>query len=219
MVGVHPARWCTSPLGVVPAGLGDGVGDCHDVTNLPRVCFLFPFCIFFFEKTLLYFQEYDFRFLFGKQKDFFFFWEVILWMFHIGRARHPGPGPRSFIPGQMSVEFVNVGGWLTCGDLALDSCAQFLAVAEHRLIPSGARSICHQLWKAGYQSVRPPACQDQVAGGGWCFSRGGARVALPTFATSEFKEYFRLGRALRVTFPTGNEEVGGGGGLRKAAAH
>ena len=37
MVSVHPARWCTSPLGVVPAGLGDGVGDCHDVDNLPRV--------------------------------------------------------------------------------------------------------------------------------------------------------------------------------------
>ena len=30
VVSVHPARWCTSPLGVVPAGLGDGVGDCHD---------------------------------------------------------------------------------------------------------------------------------------------------------------------------------------------
>ena len=40
MVSVYPARWCTSPLGVVPAGLGDGVGDCHDVTNLPRVRFL-----------------------------------------------------------------------------------------------------------------------------------------------------------------------------------
>ena len=38
MVSVYPARWCTSPLGVVPAGLGDGVGDCHDVANLPRVC-------------------------------------------------------------------------------------------------------------------------------------------------------------------------------------
>ena len=50
-----------------------------------------------------------------------------------------------FNPGQLSVEFVNVGGWLTYGDLALDSCAQFLAVAEHRLIPSRARSVCHQL--------------------------------------------------------------------------
>ena len=61
-------------------------------------------------------------------------------MLHIGRARHPGPGPRDIIPGQLSIEFINVGGWLTSGDLALDSCAQFLAVAEHRLIPSRARS-------------------------------------------------------------------------------
>ena len=54
-------------------------------------------------------------------------------MLHIGRARHPGPGPRNIVPGQLSIEFINVGGWLTFGDLALDSCAQFLAVAEHRL--------------------------------------------------------------------------------------
>ena len=45
------------------------------------------------------------------------------------------------IPGQLSIEFINVGGWLTSGDLAMDSCAQFVAVAEHRLIPSWARSI------------------------------------------------------------------------------
>ena len=38
MVSVYPARWRTSPLGVVPAGLGDGVGHCHDVAKLPRVC-------------------------------------------------------------------------------------------------------------------------------------------------------------------------------------
>ena len=42
MVSVHPARWCTSPLGVVPAGLGEGVGDCQDVAILPRVGFLLP---------------------------------------------------------------------------------------------------------------------------------------------------------------------------------
>ena len=35
----------------------------------------------------------------------------------------------------------------------------------HRLIPSRARSVCHQLRKAGYQSVWSPACQDRVAGG------------------------------------------------------
>ena len=86
-------------------------------------------------------------------------------MLHIGSACHPGPGRSIYTPGQLSVEFVIVGGWLTYGDLALDSCAQFLAAAEHRLISSRARSICHELQKAGYQSVWAPACQDQVAGG------------------------------------------------------
>ena len=70
-----------------------------------------------------------------------------------------------------------------------------------------------------------PACQDQVAGGHGgvgVVSMGGAPVALPTFATSEFQEFFRLGRALRVTLPAGNGGVvhlfvvygyqGGGGG-------
>ena len=85
--------------------------------------------------------------------------------FYIGRARHPGPGPRVFTPGQLSVEFANVGGCLTSGDFPLDSCAQFLAVAEHRLIPSRARSVCHQLRRAGHHSVWAPACQDRIAGG------------------------------------------------------
>ena len=47
MVSVYPARRCTSPLGVVPVGSGDGFGDCHDVANLSRVCLfisLFIFC-------------------------------------------------------------------------------------------------------------------------------------------------------------------------------
>ena len=86
-------------------------------------------------------------------------------MLHIGRARHPGPGRRSFIPGQLSIEFANIGGWLTYGDLAMDSCAQFLAVAEHRLIPARARSVGHQLRKAGFHSVWAPACQDSIPGG------------------------------------------------------
>ena len=37
VVNVYPARRCTSLLGVVPVGSGDGVGDCHDVASLPRV--------------------------------------------------------------------------------------------------------------------------------------------------------------------------------------
>ena len=66
-----------------------------------------------------------------SKRTLYFFWGVVVWMLHIGRARHPGPGRRPFIPCQLYIEFANIGGWLTYGDLAMDSCAQFLAVAEH----------------------------------------------------------------------------------------
>ena len=57
LVSVHPARRCTSPLGVVPVGLGDGVGACHDVANLPRkVSFLFPFHVFFDENPCSFYK-------------------------------------------------------------------------------------------------------------------------------------------------------------------
>ena len=120
----------------------------------------------------------------------------MVWMLHIGRARHPGPGQRSFTPGQLSIQFANVGGWLTSGDLALDSCAQFLAVAEHRLIPSGARAVCHQLRKAGHYSVWAPACQDKIAGGhagAGVICLGGAPLSLPSFVTPQFQEFFPAG--------------------------
>ena len=52
MVNVHPARWCTSPLGVVPTGLGDGVDNCHDVANLPRVCLFISLIYLFWENKL-----------------------------------------------------------------------------------------------------------------------------------------------------------------------
>ena len=96
------------------------------------------------------------RFFSVRKRTLFFFGRVLLRVLYIGRARHLGPGPRFFTPGQLSIEFANVGGWLTFGDLALESCAQFFAVAEHRLIPSRARSICHQLRKAGFHSVWAP---------------------------------------------------------------
>ena len=88
----------------------------------------------------------------------------------------------------------------------LDSGAQFLAVAEHRLIPARARYVGNQLRRAWYQSVWAPACQDQVAGGHaglGVVSLEGVPLAVPTFATPEFKESFQLGRALRVTLTTG----------------
>ena len=110
----------------------------------------------------------------------------------------------------MSVEFANVGGWLTSGDFASDSCAQFLAVAEHRLIPSRARSICHQLRRAGHHSVWAPACQDRIAGGHagvGVISLGGAPLSLPSFITPQFQEFFRLGRVLRTTLSSGKGGV------------
>ena len=86
----------------------------------------------------------------------------------------------------------------------------FLAVAEHRLIPSRARSVCHQLRRAGYHSVWAPACQDQVAGGHagvGVVSMGGAPLSLPSSVTPQFQELFRLGRVLRTTLPSGKGGV------------
>ena len=150
------------------------------------------------------------RFFLVSKRTIFFFGSGYFGMFHIGRARHPGPGPRDSTPGQLSIEFVNVGGWSTSGDLALDSCAQFLAVAEHRLIPSRTRSVGHQLRKAGHHSVWAPACQDWIAGGHagvGVISLGGASLTLPSFITPQFQEFFRLGRGLRTTLPTGKGGV------------
>ena len=79
------------------------------------------------------------RFFLGKQKNHF--WREF---FYRGFLILVGPGILGLglvvcTLGELSIEFANVGGWLTSGDLALDSCAQFLAVAEHRLILSRAQ--------------------------------------------------------------------------------
>ena len=92
----------------------------------------------------------------------------------------------------------------------MDSCAQFLAVAEHRLIPARARSVGHQLRRAGFHSVWAPACQDTIPGGHagvGVVSLGGSPLALPSCVTPEFREFFWLGRVLRTTLPTGKGRV------------
>ena len=136
------------------------------------------------------------RFFLVSKRTIFFFERVLFMVLCIGWAGHPGPGPRVFTPGQLSTEFVNVGGWLTFGDLALDSCAQFLAAAEHRLIPSRARSVCHQLRRAGYHSAWAPACQDRIAGGHagvGVVSLGGAPPLSPIFCYSSVQGVFQVG--------------------------
>ena len=109
-------------------------------------------------------------------------------------------------PGQLSIEFINIGGWPTSGDLAMDSCAQFLAVAEHRKIPSRVRAICHQLRLAGFPSIWAPACQDKIAGGHDGVGVSQSLEVLPNLfhllSLLSFRSFFRLGRVLRTTLPT-----------------
>ena len=65
------------------------------------------------------------------------FWGLIYWYLWIGRARHLG---LPSLPRHVGVEVLNVGGWLTHGDLALEVDVDFLAVVQHRLIPARVRS-------------------------------------------------------------------------------
>ena len=129
-------------------------------------------------------------------------------MLCIGRARHPGLGKPS-APLGISIEFLNVGGWLSGGDLALDSQADFSAVAEHRLVPARARNVTTQLRQAGISSVRAPSCQDVTPGrhaGIGVVSRSSAPLSLLTIITPSFEVCVRLGRALTV-LPLGNGGV------------
>ena len=130
-------------------------------------------------------------------------------MLSIGRARHPGPGTSSYPPG-FSIEFLNVGGWLSRGDLALESSAHFLAIAEHRLVPARARAVTTQLRQARRSSVWAPSCQDVTPGGHsgvGVVSLHGASLSLPTLLDPSFKEFFRIGRAMRVILPLGDGGV------------
>ena len=128
---------------------------------------------------------------------------MILWHLWIGRARHPGPAS---LHRYVGVEFLNVGGWLTYGDLALEVGVDFLAVAEHRLIPARIRSEWSRLKGKGLASIWAPACQESShvgnAGVG-VISLRGAPLALPTFATAQFKRFFDFGRAVRCMLPLG----------------
>ena len=129
------------------------------------------------------------------------FWGLIFWHFWIGRARHLGPTSQTC---HVSLEFHNVGGWLAHGDIALDAGVDFLAIAEHRLIPARVRSEWARLRAKGASSIWSPACQDSShvgnAGVGVVSLRG-APLALPTFATAQFKSFFDCGRAARCLLP------------------
>ena len=63
-------------------------------------------------------------FLLGKQKNFSFFLGMVMrWMLHIGGPGILGLALVIFLLVSCLLNF-NVGGWLTSGDLDLNSCAQ-----------------------------------------------------------------------------------------------
>ena len=125
------------------------------------------------------------------------FWGLVFWHLWIGRAWHPGPNSSS---PHLGVEILNVGGWLTHGDLALDARVDSLAVVEHRLIPPRVRSEWSRLRSKGMSSIWAPASQvsSHVGNAGVSvISLRGASLSLPTFATSQFKRFFDCGRVVR----------------------
>ena len=123
----------------------------------------------------------------------------MVWHLWLGRARHPGPG-------SVGIEVFNVGGWLTNGDFAAETSADFLCVTEHRLVSARARSEWRRLRDKSISSIWSPASQElSVVGnaGVGVVSLKGAPLALPTFATPGFERFFGLGRAVRCLVPLG----------------
>ena len=127
-------------------------------------------------------------------------------MVWIGRAWHPGPVGG----GALGLEALNVGGWLTHGDTASETTADFLAVSEQRLIPARVRSEWAGLRRKGIHSVWALASQDGShvghAGVG-VVSLKGAPVSMPSFATSAFRRFFELCRLVRCVLSLGNGRV------------
>ena len=86
----------------------------------------------------------------------------------------------------------------------MEAQVDFLAVVEHRLIPSRVRSQWTRLKSKGLASVWAPASRDSshVGNAGVkVVSMKGAFVALPTFASAQFRRFFDCGRAIRCLLP------------------
>ena len=87
------------------------------------------------------------------------------------------------------MEVVNVGGWLTHGDVALEAEVDNLVVVEHQLIPAGVLSEWAWLKSEALASIRAPASQDSSHGGNAgveVVSMRGVLVALPTLPLPSF---------------------------------
>ena len=84
-----------------------------------------------------------------------------------------------------------MGTWLSRPRL------NFLAVAEHRLIPAWVCSEWARPWGKGLASVHVGNAGVGVV------SMKGALVALPTFATAQFRRFIDCNRAIRRLLPFG----------------
>ena len=115
-----------------------------------------------------------------------------------GRFILVGPGILGLSWGMCRLVVYWLSSSMRVAGLPMDSCASFLAVAEHKLIPAGATSVGHQLRKADRQSVSAPACQDQISGGVGVTGLCGAILSAPSLVTAELREFFWLGRAMSV---------------------
>ena len=74
--------------------------------------------------------------------------------------------------GPESRAWLNVGGWLTHGDLAFEATVDFLAVTEHRQVSAWMRSEWARLREEGIASSLAPASQESGLVG-----QAGVRVA------------------------------------------
>ena len=106
----------------------------------------------------------------------------------VGRARHPGP-----FYGVLSIEVINVGGWLTHGDMVLETTVDFQAVVEHRLVPARVRREWARLRARGASSVWSPASQESSHvghGGVGVISLRGAPLSLLSSVYCSVQTFF-----------------------------
>ena len=99
-----------------------------------------------------------------------------------------------------------MGGWLIIGDMALDSCAQCLAVAPCQ------GWVCQTSASESRSSVSLGACLPgsiflMVMLGLGSVSLYGAPLSAPSLVPAKFREFFPLGRVMRVILPTGEGDV------------
>ena len=123
----------------------------------------------------------------------------MLWHLWVGRwTKHPGP----FRSGGFRLEALNVGGWLTHWDFALETSLDLLAVSEHRqnLLGCGMSGLVCGKRVSTLSGHFSQEGSHVGHAGGWVVSLGRAPLGLPSFATVAFRRFFELGCLVRCVF-------------------